>query len=591
MSIQLEAVTKRYGGLAVVSRVSLEIANGEMFVLLGPSGSGKSTLLRSVAGLAEVDEGRILLDGRDVTHVSPSERGIGFVFQNYALFRNMSVAENIEFPLRVRKRNPTERVRRREELLEIVGLAGFGHRRPAELSGGQQQRVALARALADDPAFLLLDEPFGALDAKIRTELRQTLRRIQREYGVTAVFVTHDQEEAFELADRIGVMNFGRLLEVGPPEELYLRPRSAFVAAFLGVSNLVVGESTPNAVRLGTVDLPLGTEASPRRTGERAQILLRPEDLEVRTERDQVRATVLGSGLVDERSFSGPIERIRVRFEPIAGVRQVAPSPQFGGSSLVFEVTRPQPEALGRPVRRGDQVWLGVRRCHLLAPAAFEITVRSAAAAAESPARDYAVRLAERLHGAIRYPDEIMAPTTTMNGDPASQAEVEGFRLTALDLDQAALPAAPGPWADTGHLLVVPGPQEVPRRVLVCVAVGEPGKVDVRLAERLAWRLGAEATILTVLPEEGEVPEHVTRFLEASARAMSARGVATRTLVRHGPPVAEIIAETSAGNHDLVIVGAPLPSSARALTSRGDIVGTILRARPTTPLLIVQSQG
>jgi sulfate transport system ATP-binding protein len=166
MSIQLEAVTKRYGGLAVVSRVSLEIANGEMFVLLGPSGSGKSTLLRSIAGLAEVDEGRILLDGRDVTHVSPSERGIGFVFQNYALFRNMNVAENIEFPLRVRKRDATERVRRREELLEIVGLAGFGHRRPAQLSGGQQQRVALARALADDPAFLLLDEPFGALDAR-----------------------------------------------------------------------------------------------------------------------------------------------------------------------------------------------------------------------------------------------------------------------------------------------------------------------------------------------------------------------------------------------------------------------------------------
>jgi sulfate transport system ATP-binding protein len=590
MSIQLEAVTKRYGGLAVVSRVSLEIANGEMFVLLGPSGSGKSTLLRSVAGLAEVDEGRILLDGRDVTHVSPSERGIGFVFQNYALFRNMTVAENIEFPLRVRKRSPTERVRRREELLEIVGLGGFGHRRPAQLSGGQQQRVALARALADDPAFLLLDEPFGALDARIRTELRQTLRRIQREYGVTAVFVTHDQEEAFELADRIGVMNFGRLLEVGPPQELYLRPRSAFVAAFLGVSNLVVGESTPNAVRLGTAELPLGTEAPSRRAGERAQILLRPEDLEVRSERDQVRSTVLGSGRVDERAFSGPFERIRVRFEPIAGVRQVAPSPQYGGSSLMFDVTRPQPEALARPVRRGDQVWLGVRRFHLLAPAAFEITVRSADGVA-SPARDYAVRLAERLHGSIRYPDEIMVVPTPMNGDPASQAEVEGFRLTALDLDQAALPSAPGPWADTGHLLVVPGPREMPRKLLVCVAVGEPGKVDVRLAERLAWRLGAEATILTVLPGEGNAPEHVTRFLEASARAMSARGVPTRTLVRHGNPVSEIIGEVSAGKHDLLVVGAPLPTSARALAARGDIVGTLLRTRPAAPLLIVQSQG
>ncbi|HSJ06599.1 MAG TPA: ABC transporter ATP-binding protein, partial [Longimicrobiales bacterium] len=303
MSIQVENLTKRYAGVPVVSRVTLEIANGEMFVLLGPSGSGKSTLLRMIAGLSEVDEGRVLLEDRDVTHTPPSRRGIGFVFQNYALFRNMTVAENIEFALRVRKHPALQRRRRREELLEVVGLVGYGNRRPSQLSGGQQQRVALARALADEPPFLLLDEPFGALDAKIRTELRQTLRRIQREFGVTAVFVTHDQEEAFELADRVGVMNFGQILEVGPPHELYLRPRSAFVATFLGVSNFLVGESTPRAVRLGAVELPLGTESAAAVSGQRVQVLFRPEDLELDTDRSHMRTTVLGRGRVEERSF------------------------------------------------------------------------------------------------------------------------------------------------------------------------------------------------------------------------------------------------------------------------------------------------
>src|SRR5262245_30708388 len=212
MSIVLEQLGKRYEGHPVVNNVSLEIADGEFFVLLGPSGSGKSTILRMIAGLTAIDQGRVLLRGRDVGALPPQQRGVGFVFQHYALFRHMSVADNVEFGLRIRRAPAAERRRRRDELLELVGLAGLGARMPRQLSGGQQQRVALARALAYQPEVLLLDEPFGALDAKIRVDLRRTVRDVQRELKVSTVFVTHAQEEAFELADRVGVMNFGRLL-------------------------------------------------------------------------------------------------------------------------------------------------------------------------------------------------------------------------------------------------------------------------------------------------------------------------------------------------------------------------------------------
>src|SRR6266508_4461034 len=278
MSIILDQLTKRYEGHPVVNRLSLEIANGEFFVLIGPSGSGKSTVLRMIAGLNSVDEGRVILHSRDVTLAPPQQRGVGFVFQHYALFQHMSVADNIEFALKVRKVPSEQRQKRRDELLELVGLAGLGGRLPDQLSGGQQQRVALARALAHRPEVLLLDEPFGALDARIRTELRRTVHSIQRELRITTIFVTHDQEEAFELADRMAVMNFGRLLEIGPPNELYLRPQTEFVATFLGTANLMVGEVTRDGVRLGPVHFPLSTRPAAVGEARRVQVLFRPED-------------------------------------------------------------------------------------------------------------------------------------------------------------------------------------------------------------------------------------------------------------------------------------------------------------------------
>jgi sulfate transport system ATP-binding protein len=225
---------KSYGSFLALDDVSIEIPSGSLTALLGPSGSGKSTLLRSIAGLEDLDGGVVTIAGRDVTHQPPQRRGIGFVFQHYAAFKHMTVRDNVAFGLSIRKRAKADIDRRVGELLEIVGLEGFRDRYPAQLSGGQRQRMALARALAVDPEVLLLDEPFGALDAKVRADLRTWLRRLHDEVHVTTVLVTHDQEEALDVADRIAVLNHGRIEQVGDPVTLYERPANDFVMGFLG---------------------------------------------------------------------------------------------------------------------------------------------------------------------------------------------------------------------------------------------------------------------------------------------------------------------------------------------------------------------
>jgi sulfate transport system ATP-binding protein len=249
--ITVTAARKSYGGFAALDDVSLDIPRGSLTALLGPSGSGKSTLLRAIAGLEGLDAGAVVIDGRDVTGDPPQRRGIGFVFQHYAAFTHMSVRENVAFGLKIRRRPKEETARRVAELLEVVGLSGFQHRYPAQLSGGQRQRMALARALAVDPKVLLLDEPFGALDAKVRGDLRTWLRRLHRDVGVTTVLVTHDQEEALDVADHIAVINRGRLEQVGAPDEVYDRPANDFVMSFLGSVADVGGRLVrPHDIRL-----------------------------------------------------------------------------------------------------------------------------------------------------------------------------------------------------------------------------------------------------------------------------------------------------------------------------------------------------
>src|SRR6476619_8265084 len=377
MSIVLEQLGKRYEGYPVVNNVSLEVADGEFFVLLGPSGSGKSTILRMIAGLAGIDAGRVVLHGRDVTIQPPQQRGTGFVFQNYALFRHMSVAENVEFGLRIRKVGAAERRRKRDELLELVGLSGLGARMPRQLSGGQQQRVALARALAYEPEVLLLDEPFGALDAKIRIDLRRTLRVIQREIGMTTIFVTHDQEEAFELADRLGVMNSGRLLEVGTPSELYQHPQTEFVATFLGTTNLMVGESTAEGVQMGPVSFPINADSKrieQASSTQRVQVLFRPEDVTLTLPDEALDAPQLGTGEIEGSTFSGSVERLRVRMPAIPGVRPIATPVAFGEDAVLIEAARTQDVARRFPLAPGDHVNVGVRRIHALVHPLFSVS-------------------------------------------------------------------------------------------------------------------------------------------------------------------------------------------------------------------------
>jgi sulfate transport system ATP-binding protein len=252
MSIEVRNIKKRFGDFVAVDDVSLEIPDGSLTAVLGPSGSGKSTLLRIIAGLEWPDSGEVLLEGQDATGLSPQNRDVGFVFQHYAAFKHMTVRDNVGFALKIRKRPKKEIRERVDELLDLVQLNGYADRYPHKLSGGQRQRMALARALAAQPRVLLLDEPFGALDARVRAELRDWLRRLHEEVHVTTVFVTHDQEEAMEVADRVAVLNHGRLEQIGSPTELYDDPATEFVLRFLGDAfKLGDGFVRPHEITLG----------------------------------------------------------------------------------------------------------------------------------------------------------------------------------------------------------------------------------------------------------------------------------------------------------------------------------------------------
>jgi sulfate/thiosulfate transport system ATP-binding protein len=297
MSISIEGVTKRFGSFTALDKLSLEIASGELVALLGPSGSGKTTLLRIIAGLESGDEGRVLFTGRDQTGVGAKDRGVGFVFQHYALFRHMTVAENVGFGLTVRPKasrpSPAAIAEKVAHLLKMVQLDWTANRLPHQLSGGQRQRVALARALAVEPKVLLLDEPFGALDAKVRAELRRWLRQLHDQTGVTTVFVTHDQEEALEVADRVVVVNQGRIEQAGPPDEVYANPATPFVHHFLGTVNVFHGRVHDGLASVGEADVTF----------------VRPHDVAVSRVRDQAHSI---PAVVKSVAVAGALVRIEL---------------------------------------------------------------------------------------------------------------------------------------------------------------------------------------------------------------------------------------------------------------------------------------
>jgi putative spermidine/putrescine transport system ATP-binding protein len=339
--LRIEKLVKAFGGNQVVKGVDLAFDKGEFVSLLGPSGCGKTTILRMIAGFERPDSGRILVEGKDISGLAPNQRKIGMVFQAYALFPNMNVADNIGFGLKIAGMPKPQREARVEEMLKLIGLSGYGKRYPFELSGGQQQRVALARALAPSPRMLLLDEPLSALDAKIRVSLREQIRQIQRELGITTVFVTHDQEEALSISDRIVVLNTGNVEQFGQPFEIYNRPQTRFVATFVGTLNTLnatVADAGQKTVTLGGTTVTIPALPASARNGEAVALTMRPEAVSLAN--GAARDIVL-DGKVAEVSFLGSVIRLKV---------------DLGDNAVnldTFNDQRTPPPAHGAPVRIG----------------------------------------------------------------------------------------------------------------------------------------------------------------------------------------------------------------------------------------------
>lgn len=633
MSIVLQDLVKQFGPHTVVDHLSLEIHDGELLVLLGPSGSGKSTILRLIAGLIPADSGRIFLHGRDVTALAPQQRNTGFVFQNYSLFRHMTVAENIEFGLSVRKVARAQREAKREELLALVGLAGMGNRLPRQLSGGQQQRVAVARALVFEPAVLLMDEPFGALDVKIREQLRAALKEIQRKLKITTILVTHDQEEAFELGDRIGVIEQGKLLEVGAPTALYRSPQQEFVATFLGGANLLAGKLENGRVNLGALRLSDAVAQTTVDPEGRLEVLFRPEDLTLAVAREELDIPVLGQGVIEESLFLGTLERVRLRLQPLPGTWSLPT--QYGESGVPVQIARIPRRDGHLDFQVGQQVWVGINNFHVLPRIPIRLLIGIEDEEALEQLQPYAVSLARATGGPVtvmglgeteaasaqlaerarecfaphlsqlelrtrsgRVPDELIAEIqeglfdlVLIEGDLRKQTSLRAVARAREIARRSPIP-----------VLVVKGQRTAIRRILFCTAGGEPGKRDVVFGGRLARRTGAQTTLLYVnmplpsfqvpLPgarvsERGarDTRPWIERHLQQGAQTLLNQGIRTEIRVRDGIVSEEILGEAASGDYDLIVVGAHQTRDGVGLR-RPDVASDIL-ARADRPVLVV----
>jgi sulfate/thiosulfate transport system ATP-binding protein len=626
MSIILENLTKRYGNQFVVDDVSLEVTDGELFVLLGASGSGKSTILRMIAGLSTPSSGRILLHERDVTALTPQERGTGFVFQNYSIFRHMSVSENIEFGLKIRKVPRPERTQKREQLLDLVGLNGLGNRYAHQLSGGQQQRVALARALAYEPNVLLLDEPFGALDVKIRAQLRRSLKGIQRRLGVTAILVTHDQEEAFELADRIGVLERGRLLEVGAGEVLYTQPKSLFAATFLGAGTVLVGRASDGQAKFGALSLPI-PPAVAHEDDARVQLLFRPEQVALSAAQPTPDLPLLGKGAIIEKNFTGALRRVRLKLPRLERTRQLAPVVPFGEENFLIDAVVPTETFLD-----DTDLWVSLRDWTILEQPSSRLLVCDIGDEQNAPLA-ITEFLAERLRASTTVlaiadnPEageklradfntrmqEAKLPQADLHirfGNTVEQLAIEKaeslYEMMVLsDKPRAKLPRLPNPYAKAKNLsktlitlleradipvLVVKGGGHSIKRVLICTAAGEPGKSDVKVGGRLARRLGASVTLLYVT-KESQAPSALTKeHLQQAVITLRVLDVESQVQIRQAStPVEGILAEAESGDFDLIVLGSHGPRSS-SLFRVNDVTLQVL-SETDRPVLIVPAEN
>ncbi|HKO45032.1 MAG TPA: ABC transporter ATP-binding protein [Pyrinomonadaceae bacterium] len=375
---RVAGISKYFGKTGVLQNISFDVAEGEALVLLGASGSGKTTILRIIAGLEQPYTGKIFLHGKDVTELPARERGVGVIFQAYALFPKMTVEKNIGYGLMIRKRKRKEIKKTVNELLSLVQLEEHRKKYPSQLSGGQQQRVAIARTLAYKPEVLLFDEPFGALDAQTRTHLRREIRALLRKVNVPAVFITHDQEEALELGDRIAVINAGNIEQIGTPAEVYNNPATEYVATFLGAANILEGSLHDGALDVGGVRIPLGNRAAEFKEGQQLKLIFRPEDVVLsKNQEGLANHACLSGAVVEETSFVGAFERVRLRIDQGVGTNcesgdmsylLTTEAPERPTAKPVL-ATRPKPIALSAPLLRLDRVFIGLTNFTILSAA------------------------------------------------------------------------------------------------------------------------------------------------------------------------------------------------------------------------------
>ena len=367
-------VSKLFGKTSVLENITFHVAEGEALVLLGASGSGKTTLLRIIAGLEQPYTGKIILHNKDVTELPARERGVGVIFQSYALFPKMTVEKNIGYGLRIRHRPRKEVKQTVSELLELVQLQEHRKKYPSQLSGGQQQRVAIARTLAYKPEVLLFDEPFGALDAQTRSHLRREIRALLKKVNVPAIFITHDQEEALELGDRIAVINVGTIEQIGTPAEVYNNPASEYVATFLGAANILEGVVRAGQIEIGGALIPARIEARKFTDGQAVKVIFRPEDVSLsQTQPLSSGSVCLSGGIVEEVNFVGAYERLRIRLDPAGGACETGETPYYlttetpeSQDAKPIMVTRPKPETMAVKLRRGDRVFIGLNAFTIL---------------------------------------------------------------------------------------------------------------------------------------------------------------------------------------------------------------------------------